>query len=165
MTNLILENQNLIYSIANRKEFDKYKNKEDLFQVGCIGMIKAYKNFDKTMNVKFTTYAYLFILGEMKKLVREDKLFKVPKNIQLLYLKIEKMKILLEQELLREPSICEIKEALENEYDEVFSYECIEDAINSTKQVYSLDEPLNNEGRLDYNVILSIIQSLAKKAV
>ena len=71
MEEIILENQNLIYSIT--KYFENYKSKEDLFQAGCIGMILAYKNYDDTMNVKFTTYAYPYILGEMRKLIREDK--------------------------------------------------------------------------------------------
>ena len=85
MEQLILENQNLIYSIT--KYFEKYANKEDLFQAGCMGMIMAYKNYNPDMNVKFTTYAYPYILGEMKKLVREDKSIKISRNIQLLNLK------------------------------------------------------------------------------
>ena len=81
MEELILENKNLIYSIT--KYFEKYANKEDLFQAGCIGMIMAYKNYDSTINVKFTTYAYPYILGEMKKLVREDKSIKINRKEQI----------------------------------------------------------------------------------
>lgn len=139
MEELILENQNLIYSIT--RYFERYANKEDLFQAGCIGMIIAYKNFDSSMNVKFTTYAYPYILGEMKKLVREDKSVKVSRNIQMLNLKIEKAKIILTQKFMREPSIEELSNFLE------LPEEMICDAINSTKTIYSIDEPLNIEGK------------------
>lgn len=139
MEQLILENQNLIYSIT--KYFERYANKEDLFQAGCIGMIMAYKNYDNSLDVKFTTYAYPYILGEMKKLVREDKSIKVSRSIQMLNLKIEKTKIILTQKLMREPSIEEISSFLElPEY-------MVCEAINSSKLIYSIDEPLNDEGK------------------
>lgn len=139
MEELILENTSLIYSIT--RYFERYANKEDLYQAGCIGMILAYKNYDPNMNVKFTTYAYPYIMGEMKKLVREDKSIKISRNIQLLNLKIEKAKIVLTQKLMREPSVDEISIFLELPYDFV----C--EAINSSKTIYSLDEPINNEGK------------------
>ena len=139
MEELILENQNLIYSIT--RYFERYANKEDLFQAGCIGMIMAYKNYDPNVNVKFTTYAYPYILGEMKKLVREDKSIKISRSIQMLNLKIEKSRIILTQKLMREPSIDEISNFLE------LPEEVISEAINSTKTIYSLDEPLNKEGK------------------
>lgn len=139
MEELILENKNLIYSIT--KYFEKYSNKEDLFQAGCIGMIMAYKNYNPDMNVKFTTYAYPYILGEMKKLVREDKSIKVSRNIQLLNLKIDKAIVLLTQKLMRTPTILELSDFLE------MPINLIEDAINSNKPIYSIDEPLNDEGK------------------
>lgn len=139
MEELILENKNLIYSIT--RYFEKYSNKEDLFQAGCIGMIMAYKNYNPDMNVKFTTYAYPYILGEMKKLVREDKSIKISRNIQLLNLKIEKANILLTQKLMRKPTILELADFLE------IPVYMIEEAINSNKPIYSIDEPLNDEGK------------------
>ena len=108
MEEIILENKNLIYSIT--RYFEKYANKEDLFQAGCIGMIMAYNHYDESMNVKFTTYAYPYILGEMKKLVREDKSIKISRNIQMLNLKIEKARVILTQKLMREPSINELSD-------------------------------------------------------
>lgn len=139
MEELILENKNLIYSIT--RYFEKYSNKEDLFQAGCIGMIMAYKNYNPDMNVKFTTYAYPYILGEMKKLVREDKSIKISRNIQLLNLKVEKANILLTQKLMRKPTILELADFLE------IPIYMIEEAINSNKPIYSIDEPLNDEGK------------------
>ncbi len=139
MDQLILENKNLIYAIT--RYFEKYSNKEDLFQAGCIGMIMAYKKYKPEMNVKFTTYAYPYILGEMKKLVSHDKNIKVSRSIQLLSLKIEKSKIILSQKLMREPTNFELAEFLE------IPIQLIDEAINSSKTIYSLDEPLNDEGK------------------
>lgn len=139
MQEIIERNKNLIYSIA--RYFENYSNKEDLFQAGCIGMILAYKNYDKTKNVKFTTYAYHYILGEMKKLIMEDKGIKISRNLQLLYLKIEKARCLLSQKLMRQPSLDEISDYLNIEKELVI------EAINSQDIIYSIDQPLNEEGR------------------
>lgn len=136
MEEIILENRNLIYSIT--KYFERYPNKEDLFQAGCIGLISAYKNYDKTLNVKFTTYAYPFILGEMRKLAREDRTIKVSRTIQRLNLKIEKARLILTQKLMREPSIEELSHFLE------IPEFMVSDAINSTKSVYSIDASIDD---------------------
>ena len=86
---IIVNNKNLIYSIANY--FDTYNNKEDLFQAGCLSIINAYKNFNDSYNIKFTTYAYPYIVGEMKKLIREDKNIKISRDISRLSKKIEEI--------------------------------------------------------------------------
>ena len=108
---IIMENERLIYSIASY--FRGYDNKEDLFQVGCIGLIKAYNNYDSNMNVKFTTYAYPYILGEMRKLVREDKSMKISRDISKINLQIEKAYVLLTQKMGKEPTVSEIASFLE----------------------------------------------------
>lgn len=139
MENLIQENSNLIYSIT--KYFEKYGNKEDLYQAGCIGMMLAYKNYDPTQNVKFTTYAYPYILGEMKKLVREDKTVKISRGLQILNLKIERATILLAQQFMREPTVMEIAD-----YLEIPEY-MVAEALGSTKPIASIDEPLVSDGK------------------
>ena len=68
LKDLIMNNQNLIYKLTHY--FKNYENKEDLFQAVCIGMVKAYKKYDSSFNVKFTTFAFPYILGEMKKFAR-----------------------------------------------------------------------------------------------
>ena len=78
LKDLIMNNQNLIYKLTHY--FKNYENKEDLFQAGCIGMVKAYKKYDSSFNVKFTTFAFPYILGEMKKFAREDKGIKISKK-------------------------------------------------------------------------------------
>lgn len=136
---IIEENKNLIYSISHY--FENYPNKEDLFQAGVMGLITAYKNYDASFNNKFTTYAYTYILGEMKKFVREDKGIKISRDITKLNLQIEKTSILLTQKLMRQPTIKELADYLE--IDEYF----IAEAMKSVNVLQSLDEPLNNDGK------------------
>ena len=128
---IVVENQNLIYSVVN--EFGNEINKEDLFQVGVMGMIKAYKNFDESLNIKFTTYAYTYILGEIKKYIREDKGFKVSRQTSSLGYKIEKARELLAQKYNRVPTYNEIAV-----YLEIPEY-VIAEAINSKQEIKSID--------------------------
>ncbi|MEI3530030.1 MAG: sigma-70 family RNA polymerase sigma factor [Bacilli bacterium] len=134
---LIIDNQNLIYSITHN--FTNYPNKDDLFQAGTLGLINAYYRFDPSMGVKFTTYAYPYIVGEMCQLVRKDKGIKVSRNISKLNLMIEKASILLSQQLMREPTISELSNFLE-----VSEYELYE-AIRSNNVIQSIDEAITDD--------------------
>ena len=136
---LIADNTNLVYALAHK--FQNYSDKEDLYQVGKLGLVKAYKNFDKEKGVKFTTYAFPYVLGEMKKLVRENRGYKVGKEIRKLNLKIEKAYILLSQKLMREPSVKEL--SLYLEMDEYL----IGQAIRSNYMIKSIEEPVNMDGK------------------
>ena len=110
MEELILENKNLIYSIT--RYFEKYSNKEDLFQAGCIGMMEAYKKFDASRGVKFTTFAYPYILGRISEYVRENHAVKLSKDMMRARNKIDKAKLYLTQEFMREPTNDELSEYL-----------------------------------------------------
>ena len=139
ITDLILNNEKLIYSITNY--FKNYNSREDLYQAGCLGLISAYKKYNPNMNCKFTTYAYPYILGEMRKLVREDKGIKISREITKLNLKIEKAYVLLTQKLMKEPTTYEIASFLEiPEY-------YVSEAILSLNKIKSIDEPVNGEGK------------------
>lgn len=111
LSSLITQNRNMIYKIAHY--LDNGSNIEDLFQVGCIGMIKAYEKYDPSIGTKFTSFAYFYIMGEMKQYLRENKNIKLSKDMIRLSLKIEKAKDVLAQELLREPSVSELSRFLE----------------------------------------------------
>ncbi|MDO4963619.1 MAG: sigma-70 family RNA polymerase sigma factor [bacterium] len=150
INNIIEENKGLIYSVANY--FRNYNSREDLYQAGCLGLIEALKNYNPNMNTKFSTYAYSYILGEMKKLVREDKSIKISRQISKLNLKIEKAYILLSQKLMKEPTVSEIASYLE--IPEFF----VSEAILSTNKVKSLDESINSEGK-----DLTLIDIIGKK--
>lgn len=136
---IILENQKLVYYVAGF--FKNYPNKEDLYQAGILGMIKAYRKYNPDMNCKFTTYAYTYIFGEMKKLVREDKGIKVSREISKLNLKIEKAYALLCQKLMREPSIQEVSNFLE------IPIYYVEEAINSLNRIVSLSEVVSSDSK------------------
>ncbi len=92
---IILENQGLIYDIANKYFYGI--DKEDLFQAGALGAIKAYRNFKDDGTTKFSTYAYMSIYGEMYQLVNMNKPFKVSKEILKLAKKIEQTRYTLAQ--------------------------------------------------------------------
>lgn len=139
LENLIIDNTKLIYSIM--KYFKNYNSKEDLFQAGCLGLVDAYKKFNPNMGCKFTTYAYPYILGEMRKLVREDKGIKISRQISKLNLKIEKASILLSQKLMRQPSIDEIADFLE-----IPSF-YVAEAINSMLPINSMDEVITSDSK------------------
>ena len=139
ITDLILNNEKLIYSITNY--FKNYNSREDLYQAGCLGLINAYKKYNPNMNCKFTTYAYPYILGEMRKLVREDKGIKISREITKLNLKIEKAYVLLTQKLMKEPTTYEIAN-----YLEIPEY-YVSEAILSLNKIKSIDEPVNGEGK------------------
>ena len=134
---LIKDNQNLIYSITHN--FNGYPNKDDLFQAGVLGLIDAYNHFNPNLGVKFTTYAYSYIVGEMYKQVRKDREIKVSRNISKLNLMIEKASILLSQQLMREPTITELSNFLE-----VSEYELYE-AMSSNNSIRSIDESINDD--------------------
>ena len=139
LNEIIINNKNLVYSIASY--FSGYKSKEDLYQAGFLGLIKAYKNYNDNFNTKFTTYAYSYIFGEMKKLVREDKGIKISREISKLNLKIEKAYILLTQKNMKEPSIKEIADYLD------IPEFLVSEAVNSLNKIKSIEEPINDEGK------------------
>ena len=139
LSKLITDNENLIYKITHY--FSNYSSKEDLFQVGCIGLIKAYKNYKEGYNTKFTTYAYPYILGEIKKYIREDKGIKYSRDITKLNLKIERANIVLSQKLMRIPTYRELSEYLG--IDEYF----ISEALCASNVLQSLDEPIVSDGK------------------
>ena len=142
MEDIILKYEKLIWSIVNK--YKSYFDKDDLFQVGVIGLINAYKNYDKKQNTKFSSYAYFYIFG--KKYISESYLFKVSKELVKINTLVEKAKVLLSQKLQREPSYFEI--ALYLEIDE----EKILEAKEATSLVESLDYKEEDEFSLYENI-------------
>ena len=136
---LIMQNKNLIYSLANR--FCNHCCKEDLYQVGVIGLINAYHNFDSQRGCKFSTYAFPYILGEIKKYVREDMGLKISRDIIYLCSRIEKARELITHNLNRNPTISELSSHLEIEEDKIV------EALQVNLFIKSLDEPINDEGK------------------
>lgn len=147
MDELIKEYESLIWAVT--KKFPYYQNKEDLFQVGCIGLMESYKNYDPSMGTKFSSYAYFYILGEMRKLVREDKSIKISREITKLSLKIEKFNVLLTQKLGRFPTTRELAEAIP------LPESLVIEALCSRQTVHSMEEPIQTDGKeMSYHEII-----------
>lgn len=144
---LILENEKLIYKLAHY--FSGYVNIEDLYQAGCIGIIKASRNYQSDKNTKFSSYVYSYILGEMKSLVRETKPLKVSKEITSLRHKVEHTKTLLTQKLMHEPTNEELSLFLE------IPLEQIEEILSSNTYVSSIDESYGDTNMLMHEIISS----------
>ena len=107
---LILDNRNLIYSVIHRFRGSDY---DDLFQVGCVGLIKAYHHYNDEYNVKFTTYAYQYIVGEIYSFLNNNRnIHMSPENIRLLKA-IKKAEEVLINHLGRSPTDSELSSFLE----------------------------------------------------
>lgn len=109
---IVEENMGLVWSIVRRFQGRGYEE-EDLFQVGCIGLIKAIDRFDVTFEVKFSTYAVPMITGEIKRFLRDDGMIKVSRTVKENGWKIGKAVQKLNQELGRNATVDEIAAATE----------------------------------------------------
>lgn len=139
ITNIITENENLIYKIISK--YKNYFELDDLYQVAVIGLIKASKNYKENYNTKFTTYAYPYILGEVIKYINEFRSIKLNRNTRILYLKILKAKEVLSQKLMKTPTLKELSTYLE--IDE----QIISEVINANTTVDSLDKIISEDGK------------------
>lgn len=140
----ILEYENLIYKmISQYKSFDK----EDLYQVAMIGLMKAKKNYKESENTKFSTYAYYYILGEINNYISASNPVKVSKDLLRLNKSLEKAKEVMRQSLRREPTTQELAIFLEEPLEK------IQEATLATRQVESLDYAYLEENMDLYNSI------------
>lgn len=153
----------LIYAIIN-KYFKNY-DREDLYQEGVKGVIKAYNNYQKNKNTKFSTYAYKYIYGEIYSYIYSSKSLKISKDYYALYKKINEAKTILSQKLMKEPSRLEIARYIEidvNIINEVFDMMLpvdsldrvvcdkgkdlfLFDTISDNKDNYNIDNIMLNE--------------------
>ena len=132
-------NLRLVLSIIQRFG-NRGENVDDLFQVGCIGLIKALDNFDTTLNVRFSTYAVPMIIGEIRRYLRDNNAIRVSRSLRDIAYKALKARDQLSEELGREPNVNELAEALHlPREDVVFALEAIQDPV-------SLFEPVFNDG-------------------
>lgn len=106
---LVENNMGLVYSIVSKLDSGIYE-REDLIQIGAIGLIKAVKKFDISFGVKFSTYAVPMILGEIKRFLRDDGAVKVSRSVKETALKGRRCKDVLEKRLGRTPTVNEISE-------------------------------------------------------
>ncbi len=136
---LVNGNLKLVLSILKKYQ-NKTDNMDDLFQIGCIGLIKAIENFDLSHEVMFSTYAVLMIEGEIKRYIRDNNSVRISRSIKDLSYKIMKFK---EEYLIehgKEPSTSTISKHLgASEYE-------VREALMSLKEPMSLFDPIYNDG-------------------
>lgn len=136
---LVNGNLKLVLSIL-KKYNNRCDNMDDLFQVGCVGLIKAIDNFDLAHEVKFSTYAVPMILGEIKRYLRDNSSVRVARSIKDTAYKILKEKESFIRKYGREATNREIANILKiDEYEVVSSLDSLKDAI-------SIYDPIYNDG-------------------
>lgn len=139
LVELIQENKKLICSIINK--YGYYYEFDDLYQVSIIGIMKAYQNYNASLGVKFSTYAYKYILSEVLLFINNNKTIKVSREYQKLFKRIMEARMLLTQKLMKEPTNSEIAYFLE--IDEAI----INDVMRCQEKVKSLDEVVTDDGK------------------
>lgn len=130
-------NLRLVLSVIQRF-YGRGENADDLFQIGCVGLIKAIDNFDLTQNVQFSTYAVPMIIGEVKRYLRDNNSIRVSRSIRDLAYKAMQFKERYTKEHGKEPTIDIIAKELGVEREDIsFSFDAIQDPISLQEPVYS----------------------------
>ena len=134
---LINGNLRLVLSVVKRFT-GRGENPDDLFQIGCIGLIKSIDNFDVNQNVRFSTYAVPMIIGEIRRHLRDNSPVRVSRSIKDTAYRAMQVKEQLMSELNREPTISEIAQRLSvPREDVVIALESIVDPVSLYDPVYS----------------------------
>ena len=136
---LINGNLRLVLSVIQRF-LNRGENPDDLFQVGCIGLIKAIDNFDISHDVKFSTYAVPMIIGEIRRHLRDNNSVRVSRSMRDTAYRAIQAKEKLSNELQREPTVEEIAKELEMKKEQVVI------ALEAIVEPISLYEPVYNDG-------------------
>ena len=132
-------NLRLVLSVLQRFS-SRTENMDDLFQVGCVGLIKSIDNFDLSLNVQFSTYAVPMIVGEIRRYLRDNNPIRVSRSVRDLAYRALQAREKLTKEFNKEPTIEQIAKEIGVAREEiVFSFEAIQDPL-------SLQEPVFNDG-------------------
>jgi RNA polymerase sporulation-specific sigma factor len=136
---LVNGNLRLVLSVIQRFN-NRGEYVDDLFQVGCIGLMKAIDNFDLGQNVRFSTYAVPMIIGEIRRYLRDNNPIRVSRSLRDIAYKALQVRDQLTNQHLREPTVQEISNELNlPKEDVVFALDAIQDPV-------SLFEPIYNDG-------------------
>ena len=132
-------NLRLVLSVIQRFN-GRGETADDLFQIGCVGLMKAIDNFDLSQNVQFSTYAVPMIIGEIRRYLRDNNSIRVSRSVRDLAYKALQFKENFIKTYNRDPSITEIANGLSVSKEDIsFSFDAIQDPI-------SLQEPIYNDG-------------------
>ncbi len=132
-------NLRLVLSVIKRFSSSN-ENADDLFQIGCVGLIKAIDNFDTTLNVKFSTYAVPMIIGEIRRYLRDNNSIRVSRSLRDIAYKAIYAKENYVKQNLKEPTINEIAEEIGIDKEEIVY------ALDAIQSPVSLYEPVYTEG-------------------
>lgn len=169
---LVERNVGLVWSIVRRFQNRGYEV-EDLFQIGCIGLIKAINKFDRSFDVKFSTYAVPMIIGEIKRFIRDDGIIKVSRSLKEISNKARIIKEVMIKELNREPSINEMAGrlnippeelvmAMEASYSPESLYSTIAEGDNSPIMLIDRIDNESSDSELDVIDRIALRQMLDK---
>ncbi len=152
LNDIVEKNSGLVWSIVKRFIGRGYE-KEDLYQIGCLGFVKAIQRYDVTFETKISTYAVPYILGEIKRFIRDDGMIKVSRSIKELSIKIREL----------QNQYKEKEELTINKMAEILgvTIEDINLALEATRPIESINEESYNDG--DKNNVSKIEQIENKK--
>lgn len=136
---LIYGNLRLVLSVIQRFH-NRGEYVDDLFQVGCIGLMKAIDNFDLSQNVRFSTYAVPMIIGEIRRYLRDNNTIRVSRSLRDVAYRALQVRDALVGKYAREPSVAEIAEELKLPQEEVVY------ALDAIQEPISLFEPVYHDG-------------------
>ena len=138
--NFVVANLRLVLSVVHR--FGGYGEKaDDMFQVGCVGLMKAIDNFDETLNVRFSTYAVPMIIGEIRRYLRDNNSVRVSRSLRdVAYKALQAKEELAKNNSAGEPSIEEIAKHIE------VSPKMVTFALDAISETLSLSDPVYNDG-------------------
>ena len=138
-TEFIKGNLRLVLSVIQRF-YGRGESADDLFQIGCVGLIKSIDNFDLRQGVQFSTYAVPMIIGEVRRYLRDNNSIRVSRSVRDLAYKAMQFKEKYTRENGKEPTIDMIAKELGVEREDIsFSFDAIQDPV-------SLQEPVYNDG-------------------
>ena len=132
---ILIENTGLIWSIV-RKFLNRGHEGEDLFQIGCIGMLKAIDRFDTEFDVAFSTYAVPMIAGEIRRFIRDDGIVKISRKIKENQMKIMHQREIYINEKKQEPTIEELEKVCDLTKEEIVM------AMDASRNVESIDKEM-----------------------
>lgn len=160
---ILIENTGLIWSIV-RRFLNRGHEGEDLFQIGCIGMLKAIDRFDTEFDVAFSTYAVPMIAGEIRRFIRDDGIVKISRKIKENQMKIMHQREIYINEKKQEPTIEELEKVCDLTKEEIVmamdvsrNVESIDKEMYSKDSAYTLMDLAEDDTNIEETVLNKIM--------
>lgn len=168
---VVTENIGLVKSVVSKFLNTGYEW-EDLYQIGCMGLVKAVERFNPSFNVRFSTYAVPLIIGEIKRFLRDDGRIKVSRDVKSGIKKMKDAERMLQYKLGRQPKVSELAEAMEMEVEDVVylmeansTMSAIESMDDTERKDIFFKEPQTNEedSKINMITIKSLIHGMKER--